>query len=182
MDRLDFIKKKKAYMAIIDNWKFKVRCLEDAYISSNQEFPIGSKVRIITPAHTENIWRQKKYMPETKRYAFVSGYEILCDEVRPILMKAKKDGSKSKIRDYYSSYEEVVLDLDKQNTTTRNGINFLGNIYTLNQCSDEDETLYEWMSRSKIGEYTVYYDKLVFKTKDGVIAAYKDNLNNYWSI
>lgn len=61
---------------------------------------------------------------------------------------------------------------------------FLGDKYTLNKClSDEDETLYEWAVRSKTGEYTVCYDKIVFNTKNGgIIAAYRDNLNNYWGI
>jgi hypothetical protein len=35
---------------------------------------------------------------------------------------------------------------------------------------------------SNVGEYTVYYDKIIFHTKEGFIAAYADNLENNWEI
>ena len=81
-------------------------------ISSNQKFPIGSKVCITTPAHEG--WalstREKITFPERKRYSYVTGYEICHNEVVPILMKAKKDGTISKIRDYIT-LERVIVEL-----------------------------------------------------------------------
>ena len=51
--------------------------------------------------------------------------------------------------------------------------------YVLNQA----ENLFEFIDNSKPGEYTVFYDKLVFHTeRNGFISAYKDNLSNYWEI
>ena len=51
--------------------------------------------------------------------------------------------------------------------------------YVLNQAED----LFEFIDNSKSGEYTVYYDRLVFHTeRNGFIAAYKDDLSNYWEI
>lgn len=56
---------------------------------------------------------------------------------------------------------------------------FQGQQYALNQA----ESLFEFISNSKPGEYTAYYDKLVFHTeRNGFIAAYKNNLLNYWNI
>lgn len=56
---------------------------------------------------------------------------------------------------------------------------FQGQQYTLNQA----ESLFKFINNSKPGEYTVYYDKLVFHTeRNGFIAAYKNNLLNYWDI
>jgi hypothetical protein len=58
-------------------------------------------------------------------------------------------------------------------------LEFQGQIYTLNQCNEE---LFNWIERSQIGDYTVYYDKVIFRTEKGVIAAYSNNLNNWWEI
>ena len=50
--------------------------------------------------------------------------------------------------------------------------------YILNQAD-----LFEFINNSKPGEYMAYYDKLIFHTeKNGFIAAYNDDLLNYWSI
>ena len=38
------------------------------------------------------------------------------------------------------------------------------------------------VERSQPGDYTVYFDKVVFKTARRVIAAYINNLENYWEI
>lgn len=62
-------------------------------------------------------------------------------------------------------------------------LKFRGNTYTLNQCGKENfETLFDWVERSRPGDYTVYFDKVVFKTARRVIAAYINNLENYWEI
>ena len=65
---------------------------------------LGSKVCITTPAHTGMVLstREKVTFPEAKRYFYVTGYEIRCKEVVPILMKAKKDGTISKNSGLYN--------------------------------------------------------------------------------
>lgn len=58
-------------------------------------------------------------------------------------------------------------------------IEFQGHLYKLNQAED----LCQWCSNSNSGEYTVYYDTYVFHTeKNGFVAAYKNDLSNYWNI
>lgn len=54
------------------------------------------------PAHTVRILcdSKTKTIPEEKKFAYVTGYEIVSNEVVPILMKAKKDGTISKLREY----------------------------------------------------------------------------------
>ena len=112
MDKSYFETRKKEIQSEIDSWKQKLKDLEDEYISSSQKFPIGSKVCITTPAHTGMVLstREKVTFPEAKRYSYVTGYEIWCNEVVPILMKAKKDGTISKIRDYIT-FERVIVEL-----------------------------------------------------------------------
>lgn len=62
-------------------------------------------------------------------------------------------------------------------------LEFQGNTYTLNQCGKGNyETLFNWIERSQIGDYTVYFDKMIFKTEKGVIAAYSNDLENCWAI
>ena len=64
-------------------------------------------------------------------------------------------------------------------------IEFNDKEYILNQCCGENhegENLFEWCERSNVGEFTRYYDKIVFHTENGFVAAYSDNLENSWSI
>ena len=55
--------------------------------------------------------------------------------------------------------------------------NFQGEVYRLNQCEDD---LIDWTQTSVVGEFSYYYDKVVFNTSDGFVAAYRDNINNNW--
>ena len=48
--------------------------------------------------------------PEEKKFAYVTGYEIVANEVVPILMKAKKDGTISKLREY-TSFRQAIIEL-----------------------------------------------------------------------
>ena len=56
---------------------------------------------------------------------------------------------------------------------------FQGKLYTLNQ---EQKSLFEFIDGSKPGEYMRHYDKVVFHTEKGFIAAYTDDLDNYWTV
>lgn len=112
MDKSYFETRKAEIQSEIDSWKQEMRDLEDEYISSNQKFPIGSKVCITTPAHTGWLLHNRETVtfPEEKKFSYITGYEIRCNEVVPILMKAKKDGTISKLRDYISS-ERMIVEL-----------------------------------------------------------------------
>lgn len=108
MDKSYFKKRKEEIQSEIDSWGQELRDLRSDYISSNQKFPIGSKVCITTPAHTKFFAGKKISVPEQKRFAYVSRYEIRCDEVVPVLLKAKKDGSASKLNDYVMYNSEII--------------------------------------------------------------------------
>lgn len=112
MNKSRFLERKNHILSEIESWKEELRDVEEEYISSNQKFPIGSKVCITTPAHTGIVLstRENITIPETKRYSYVTGYEIQYNEVVPILMKAKKDGTISKIRDSII-FERVIVEL-----------------------------------------------------------------------
>lgn len=49
-----------------------------------------------------------------------------------------------------------------------------GKTYTLNQCED----IWKWFKESVVGEFTRYYNSVVFNTEDGFYAAYADDLSN----
>lgn len=112
MDKLYFKTRKEEIQSKIDSCKKEMKELENEYIASNQKFPIGSKVCLTIPAHTVKLlWgNETKTIPEEKKFAYVTGYEIVSNEVVPILMKAKKDGTISKLREYLS-FKQVTIEL-----------------------------------------------------------------------
>lgn len=102
MDKSYFKTRKAEIQSEIDSWKQKMIRLKKEYISSNQKFPIGSKVCLTIPAYELRGLgiNRIRIVPEEKKFAYVTGYEIVANEVVPILMKAKKDGTISKLREY----------------------------------------------------------------------------------
>lgn len=110
MDKSYFKTRKAEIQSEIDSWKQEMRDLEDEYISSNKKFPIRSKVCLTIPAHTvRSLFGSKtKTIPEEKKFAYVTGYEIERNEVVPILMRAKKDGTISKLREYIPFIEFTI--------------------------------------------------------------------------
>lgn len=112
MDKSYFETRKTEVQSEIDSWKQKLKDLEDEYISSNQKFPIGSKVCITTSSYVGTVLGsgEKILVQGEQRFAYVAGYEIRFNEVVPILMKAKKDGTISKQRDY-TTFQKVIIEL-----------------------------------------------------------------------
>ncbi len=112
MDKTYFETRKNEIQSEIDRWKQKLVDLEDQYISSNQKFPIGSKVCITIPSYIKTFLTTGEMIvvQERKRFAYVTGYEIRVNEVFPTLMKAKKDGTISKIRDFVI-FQRVTIEL-----------------------------------------------------------------------
>lgn len=54
-------------------------------------------------------------------------------------------------------------------------ININGRTYTLNQCTDD---LHDWCQQASVGDYTHYYNQIVFKNEQGVYACYVSDLSN----
>ena len=50
-----------------------------------------------------------------------------------------------------------------------------GNVYQLNQCTDD---LHDWCQQASVGDYTHYYNQIVFKNEQGVYACYASDLTN----
>jgi hypothetical protein len=101
MNKLEYIQQKESIEAQIKELRDKLIVLNKQYISDNAEFEIGEKVKVITPE--EKGWRAEK-----TRFAFVKSFGIgYNNEVRPILVKIKKDGTASQYSDYLFSYEIV---------------------------------------------------------------------------
>lgn len=64
-------------------------------------------------------------------------------------------------------YASIVVDRQK--------FRFKGEDYTLNQCSD----IFDWFGESQVGDFTYYYDRVVFHTSLGFYAAYINDTSNY---
>ena len=60
----------------------------------------------------------------------------------------------------------------------RKYFHFKGEKYYLNQCSD----IFDWFGESQVYEFTYYYDRIVFHTPTGYIAAYIEDTSNYMRI
>lgn len=102
MNRTYFIKRKTEIKKEIASRKQELKNLVEQYFESNQQFPVGSKVCIITPGCTGTILPagKKVYCPSKMRYAYIVGYEMRNNSVCFVLMKAKEDGKISKIKDH----------------------------------------------------------------------------------
>lgn len=111
MNKEEFLKRKSEIQLQIDSWKRELTFLKDAYIASNQKYPIGSKVCITIPSlHWNSEDRKNIIEPSLQRYAFVAGYAIgFGDEVIPIFHAMKADGTMSNIREPYYNYETIEL-------------------------------------------------------------------------
>ena len=59
----------------------------------------------------------------------------------------------------------------------KNEHTFKGEIYFLNQCEGD---LIDWVGSSMVNDFTYYYDKILFNTEQGFVAAYRDDINNNW--
>lgn len=59
----------------------------------------------------------------------------------------------------------------------KNEREFNGETYLLNQCEGD---LLDWINNSMCGDFTNYYDKVLFNTEDGFVAAYRDDIRNNW--
>lgn len=77
---------------------------------------------------------------------------------------------------------EVVSIFDKGTYGTgrvdvdRNVYHFKGDTYKANQCED----IFKWFSESNEGDFTYYYDRVVFHSKGRKFyAAYRDDINNF---
>lgn len=112
MDKSYFETRKAEIQSKIDSYNKEMEELKNEYISSNQKFPIGSKVCLTIPAYELRGLgiNRIRMVPEEKKFAYVTGYEIVANEVVPILMKAKKDGTISKLREY-TSFKQVTIEL-----------------------------------------------------------------------
>lgn len=102
MDKQEYKTKKEQILESIAALKREKERLDSEYIESNRVFNDGEKVLVRTKEHP--YWKAGGSEPsgmvkEETRYAFIKRYEIICDDVVPVLSKCKKDGTMSKVRD-----------------------------------------------------------------------------------
>lgn len=109
MNKEKYFEKKRKLRQEINDLQTQLRSLEETYIESNSEFLVGEKVKVITPEYSFS--RADKSTGKTskkERFAYVNYNKInYLDNVEPILIKEKKDGTPSKIRDYLGRYDVI---------------------------------------------------------------------------
>lgn len=113
MTKEEFKAKKEIINSKMNELKNEMIKLEKEYIESNIKYPIGSKVCIVTPAsvYTSLYNLRSVTTPESKQYAYISGYEIsYLNDVKPCFKKVKKDGTISQTN-LYVNLENVVIEL-----------------------------------------------------------------------
>lgn len=107
MEKSEFLTRKNEIENSIKALNDEKKRLENEYINSQRVFADNEKIEIITKEHP--YWTLGSgneiagINPEEKRFAFVVGYRInYQNEVEPRLKKCKKDGTISKMDDYFS--------------------------------------------------------------------------------
>jgi len=87
---------KEEYQNSINELEERKREIEQEYISSNTEFKIGDKVKVISESRT--------------RIGYITGFKISCvfHGIEPIVYKSKKDGSKSLVGEIHIYGNEKI--------------------------------------------------------------------------
>lgn len=116
MTKEEFKTKKDIINSKIEELNNEMEKLKREYIESNVEYPIGSKVCIITPAHKEvRLFNNKEMLvAESRDCGYVMNYEInYRNDIEPCLKKVKKDGTISKTS-LYVNFKKVKIELVKE--------------------------------------------------------------------
>ena len=85
-----------------------------------------------------------------------------------------------KIADHLEKNGAVVLEIDCTDVPERIQVRhdvykFKGETYLLDQC---EGNIFEWAEQTLVGDFTYYYDMVVFHTDEGFVAAYRDDITN----
>lgn len=96
---------------------------------------------------------------------------LFCSKRREELIRAMKD--------YGFDIIPSKLGLENEISVNRAVFYFQGEQFTLKQCSD----IFEWFGDSCVGQFTYYYDRVVFHHTDGKFyAAYIEDTTNFIEI
>lgn len=97
MEKSDYLSKKNELDSKIKELQIKLHQLKKDYIEKNRKFENGDLIKIITAEF--NYY--SKIIENNISFGYVDGFELnYKDEVIPILLKQKKDGTKSKNKLY----------------------------------------------------------------------------------
>jgi hypothetical protein len=100
MKKEEFIEKRDSIKIAIKEKQGELMELEQDYITSNQEFPVGSKVKLTFPDDNSSVC------------GYIRGYEILFDEVRPQIAKINANGTMHKTHNFRVSWwEKPIVEL-----------------------------------------------------------------------
>ena len=85
-----------------------------------------------------------------------------------------------KVAEHLKKNGAVVLNVDCTDVPNRIQVKrdeykFKGDTYFLNQC---EGNIFEWAGQTIEGDFTYYYDMVVFHTDEGFVAAYRDDITN----
>lgn len=116
MTKEEFKTKKEIINSKIEELNNEMEKLKREYIESNVEYPIGSKICIITPEHEEVrlFGNETVSVAESRDYGYVMNYEInYRNDIEPCLKKVMKDGTVSKTS-LYINFKKVKIELVKE--------------------------------------------------------------------
>ena len=100
MKKEEFIEKRDSIKTAIKEKQGELRELEQDYITSNQEFPVGSKVKLTFPGNKSSVC------------GYIRGYELIYDEVRPKIAKINANGTMHKTHNLWVRWwEKPIVEL-----------------------------------------------------------------------
>lgn len=111
LEDIEDLKKKKIFL------EKELDQIRDAYIQENKQFDIGDKIKI-EYMHHPYLGYDKGFGEKelTSKLCYVCGYYITQKgDIMPHIMKAKKDGTQSKIADYTPSNIVSITVVEKAN-------------------------------------------------------------------
>ncbi len=111
MKKQEFLSAKKRICDDIESINKLSKKLDSDYIESKKKYNIGDRVLIKTEKHVGfNLGTgEDVHFPETERYAYVENFRINYDgDLEYILLKEKKNGGKSLVRDYCGYRDKIV--------------------------------------------------------------------------
>jgi hypothetical protein len=85
-----------------------------------------------------------------------------------------------KVAQHLEKNGAVILSIDCTDVPNRIQVKhdvykFKGETYLLTQC---EGNIFEWAEQTLEGDFTYYYDMVVFNTDEGLVAAYRDDITN----
>ncbi len=110
----------------------------------------------------------------------IDGVTYLCNVSHIENIEFWRCANAEKVAEHLKKNGAVLLEIDctdvpQRIQVKRDEYKFKGKTYLLTQC---EGNIFEWAGQTIEGDFTYYYDMVVFHTDEGFVAAYRDDITN----